>query len=273
MVQGVALPCDVVTRNTLVLPGRREVRGADPCALPRLLFPPSPMPSKRAHPTTRNSNERRLNLRLLTWVAVPTLLLVLGVSQLHRVQIKRNSIALLEQSRRAESNGDLVKAENYLRLFLGYQPNHAEALARYGLIRAVRARSVDDQIQTIQALERALRVDPDRRDVRRRLVDVAMSLKSFAVARMHLEKLLGPHEPGKTDAVRPSTPENGELEYLLGQCAEGEADYKSAARWYKDAVTHAPERIEAYLRLADVLRNPLRDPSTADRVMDAATSD
>jgi len=227
------------------------------------------MPPKQPHPNAPASKKRRFNVRLLISIVVPTILLGVGISQLHRLQIKRNASALLEQAERAESKGDLGKADEYLTLFLGYQPNHAAALAKYALIRAARARTVDDRIQTIRAFERALHVDPDRRDIRRRLVDVAMSLKSFSVAQTHLKKLLDRQEPGNTNQPRTGTLEDGDLEYLLGQCAEAETDYAQAAYWYKDAVAHAPQQIEGYIRLADLLRNRLGDASAADRVMDA----
>ncbi len=230
---------------------------------------PSPMPPKQPRPQTSTAKNKRLNVRLLISLALATILLGAGIARLHRLQIKRNAGALIEQSNRAESKGDLIKAEEYLRLLLGYQPNHAAALAKFGLIRAARARTVDDQIQTIRALEQALSVDPDRRDVRRRLVEVAMSLKWLTVAQTHLETLLGRHEPGSSDQGRQGAPENGELEYLLGQCAEGQKDYAQAADWYKAAVAHAPQQIESHLRLADLLRNRLNDASAADRVMDA----
>ncbi len=46
-------------------------------------------------------------------------------------------------------------------------------------------------------------------------------------------------------------------------------DYAQAADWYKNALADAPQQIECYLRLADLLRNRLSDASAADRVMDA----
>ncbi len=227
------------------------------------------MPPEQPHPKTSTAKNRRLNVRLLISIAVATILLGVGISQLHGLQVKRNAGALIEQSNRAESKGDLIKAEEYLKLFLGYQPDHAAALAKYGLIRAALARTVDDQIQTIRVFEQSLRVDPNRRDIRRRLVDLAMRLKWFPVAETHLKTLLGRPEPGKSDQGGKGMPENGELEYLLGQCAEGEMNYAQAVDWYKDAVAHAPQQIEGYLRLADLLRNRLSDASAADRVMDA----
>jgi tetratricopeptide (TPR) repeat protein len=227
------------------------------------------MSTKPSSPTSPQLKKRRLNIRLMTCIVVPAVLMVVGITQVHSLQIKRNASALLEQSDRAESKGDFAKAEEYLRLYLGYRPKDAKALAKYALTRDARARTVDDRIQTVQALDAALRADPGRRDIRRRLVEVAMSLKSFPVAQMHLKTLLGRQSPGETVPQHQIAAGDGELEYLLGQCAEGETDYASAAGWYKDAVAHAPQQIDGYLRLADVLRNRLSDPIAADRVMDA----
>ncbi len=177
------------------------------------------MPRKKPHPKKNSTPKNRaLNFRLLISFAVATILLGGGIFLLHRVQVKRNAGALIEQSDRADSKGDLQKAAEYLRLFLGYHPNHAAALAKYSLIRATMARTVDDQVQAIGVLEQALRVDPDRRDIRRRLVELAMSLKLHRVAGAHLKTLLGRKQPGNRDQGRKATFENGELEYLLGQC-------------------------------------------------------
>ena len=152
---------------------------------------------------------------------------------------------------------------------MAYQPNHPEALVKFALIQATLARNVEEQTQAIQLLEKALRVSPDRRDVRRRLIAIAMSLKAYQTAEIHLQTQLGRQQPGEPNTRRSRTPENGELEYLLGQCSEAEGDYSLAARWFKDAIADAPEQIDAYLRLAEVFRNRLSDANAADRVMDA----
>ena len=153
-------------------------------------------------PNVRVFKERRLNFLLLAAIVLPTLLLGAGISQLHSFQISRNSHALVAQAERAESNGDLARAQDCLRQFLEFHPNHAEALVKYGLIRAARDRTVDDRKQTIRAFQRALRVDPDRSDIRRRLVGLAMSVKSFAVAETNLKTLLGRRSPTEIDPVR-----------------------------------------------------------------------
>jgi tetratricopeptide (TPR) repeat protein len=213
--------------------------------------------------------KRRLNRRLLIWLVLPTLVVGFGISWLHDLQVRRNAGALLERANRAEGRGDLGKAEEYLRLFLDYEPNHSSALSKYGLILASGARTVDERIRAVLTLEKAIGADPERRDVRRKLVDTDLGLMRFSDAQRHLKVLLGKQNPGEKGAGRKFTPEDGELESLLGQCAEGERDYASAALWYRDAIDHAPQQIDAYIRLADLLRNRLLDVSGADQVMDA----
>ncbi len=121
----------------------------------------------------------------------------------------------------------------------------------------------------IARLERALRLDPARTEVRRQLVDLAMSLEWYFAARIHLRFLLDSgRSVGDPQGGRPGAGE-GELEYLLGICAEGLHDDTTAAQHYQKAISLAPESPDVYVRLAGLLRNRFRDAQRADRVMDA----
>jgi cellulose synthase operon protein C len=213
--------------------------------------------------------KRRLNVRMVTMILTAAILLGLGVHGLHGIQINRKAGALLDRAERAEAQGDLEKAQELLGLFLGFQRKHSGALAKYGLIRALRARSHDDRTQAMRTLEQALHLDPDRPDIRRRVIDLALSLDRYTVAQTHLRVLLRRSQPGAIGASRTSVPDEGELEELMGRCSEGVEDYAKAALWYKDAITHAPDRIAAYVRLSDVSRKRLGDVDGADRTMDA----
>ena len=54
----------------------------------------------------------------------------------------------------------------------------------------------------------------------------------------------------------------------LGQCQEALGRPEKAAASYREAVAHAPDRIDVYSRLARLLRGPLGQPTDADQVMD-----
>ena len=106
------------------------------------------------------------------------------------------------------------------------------------------------------ALEQVLRREPERQDLRRKVARIAIDLGRFADAREHLRLLLK------------SSPDDGELELLLGRCEEGNDHFTEAASWYEKARKHAPEQIDGHVRLAYLLRNRLDQPEGADRVMD-----
>jgi tetratricopeptide (TPR) repeat protein len=215
--------------------------------------------------------KRRLNVRLVICIVVSIFLVGIGIGLLHRVRVKQKVAALLDQADRAESVGDTARAEENLRLFLGYRPDHPIAAAKYGLILASGAQSNDERIRALQVLEHALRLDPDRRDVRRRVVDLALGLGWYNVGQAHLKLLLGQRGPSTQSEGRDPTPEDGELEYLSGLCSERVRDDADAARHYRHAIAHAPRLIDGYVRLALLLRDRLDDASGADCVMDART--
>ncbi len=65
--------------------------------------------------------------------------------------------------------------------------------------------------------------------------------------------------------------------FLMGRCCEAsrsaaikpEDRRAEAVKWYRDAIeNHTPEPIEAYKRLATLLRGQLKQPAEADKVID-----
>ena len=158
---------------------------------------------------------------------------------------------------RAEEGRQAVgRAVEFLKRYLIYAPNDVDALERYGRLLAFRTRTAADRERLLSVYEKILELDAGRNAVRRAAADLAMKQSSFARARKHLEALIH-NEPG-----------DGELDDLLGQCQEALGDAEKAAASYSDAVDHAPDRIDAYTRLARLLRGTLNRPSEADQVMD-----
>ena len=221
---------------------------------------------------------RRLNVRLIVWLVIPTILLAACGYGIYKVQIRRNAKSLMQRAKVAEAAGDLAKAEECLRLFLGYRPDYPPALMSYGLILRSKAKTLDDGLAALQILERALRLEPSARDVRRQTAELAMNLGRYSSAQNHLVTLLGTSEPsgGGDDDVKSKPndrewkPVDGELEYLIAFCSEAEGAHAAAARWYRRAIAHDPQHIDSYVRLAWILRSRLDDPARADKVMDAS---
>ena len=109
--------------------------------------------------------------------------------------------------------------------------------------------------------ERALRLDSEGEDaseIRLQLTRMAIELEQFSAAKLHAEML-----------DRQASPEDGEPKFLLGRCEEGTGQYRKAADLYAEAIKREPTLVEAYPRLANLLRENLNQADQADAIMDA----
>lgn len=205
---------------------------------------------------------RRLNFKLLLGLVIVVVSLGAGVHVLHGLQSTRSATALLHQADFAEKAGDRTKAARYLERYLSYSPGDAVALTRFAkLVLPEDPRSSPvAALSAIKALEKALTVDPELKDDRRKVADLFMKLgrpEDYAAALTHLNVLTA------------SEPDDAELESMRGRCLEDARLYEEAARAYEKARRNDPHRVEAYARLAGLLRRRLNKPTQADRVMDA----
>ena len=70
---------------------------------------------------------------------------------------------------------------------------------------------------------------------------------------------------------KPENQNNGHLQYLMGRCCEDGKNDLEAKKCYEAAIkNNAPEKIEAYQRIATLLRRPdrLNEPDAADQVIE-----
>ena len=203
-----------------------------------------PGPGERSRPP-----EKRLNVKFLAGLLAGATLFVIGMHVIHGFQVKCNAGALLRRTDQAERDGNLQLAVDYLSQYLAFAPADAEALARYGLLLAEPGliKSPKAVQRAYLVLENSLRRSPERQDVRRRAVRLAMDLRRFTEVGEHLTYLLRAH------------PEDGELQVLLGRCHEATREYQQARRAYEAAIGHPPAAIETYGRLASLLRRRAED--------------
>ena len=209
---------------------------------------------------------RKLNVKLFLVLTGASILLAGGVVLCHYLQSGRIAGALLVQAERAEKQSRLDQSVKFLSRYLEFVPEDLEQRARLGRLLASEQLADTPKMRwrAFFVLEDVLRRDPSRDAVRRQLVDLAMDsrLQRYTDAQKNLEKLLE------------STPENGELELLSGRCSEATGQYREAAAQYEKAIQHTPQQVEAYVRLADLLRRRLSQEKAAevaaraDRVMD-----
>src|SRR5262245_36274485 len=181
----------------------------------------------------------KLNLKLITWLLTVALILGIGIHYVHAYQVKRQAGALLRRAERAEAQGQLDRTASYLSQYVAFAPGDHEAMVRYGAALSRLAQSPKARVQALAVLEQILLTDPQELSTRRLAVGLALDLANFADARRHL------------DALHQAQPDDAEVEFLCGVCAEASGQYAEAADWYDKAIEHGPERIEIYVRLAN----------------------
>jgi tetratricopeptide (TPR) repeat protein len=205
---------------------------------------------------------RQVNFKLAAWLLAGTILLGGGVHLLHGFQVKRSAAALLRMAKRAGEQGQLSQELNYLNLYLVHAPRDPDALADYGgalerLGNATTAPKAAAKTLTaaFEKMDLAVGLAPERKDVRRRLVDLGMRIGRFRDANEHLKALLE------------SSPGDAELKHLQGECLAELREFANAKAAYASAIKLAPAQVKSYVRLAWMLREQLNAPAGADKLM------
>jgi tetratricopeptide (TPR) repeat protein len=188
--------------------------------------------------------KRSFNFKFLAILIVAVILVGGGVHALHGMQIRRSATVLLELVDEAEKADDLSKATDYLARYLRLVPDDSKALTRYAELLGSKKLAVSPlaRERALVVTEKALLHAPENRDLRRKAVDLALSLGLFDAAWSHLKIL------------KDSAPDDGEIHLLLGQTEESRGKFEEAREAYMDAIVRAPEQIDGYVRLADLLR-------------------
>jgi len=202
---------------------------------------------------------RNVNARVFSVLLGTALVLGTSIHFLHAHQMRQNASALARQARRALAQGDLGKAASYLERYLTFEPDDTEALAQLGQVCYGLADGPQGRAQALQLLEQVLRREPLRRDLRRRVVSLAIDQYLFHDALGHIEKLL---------ETAPES-EKGELEHLRGWCQDSLGQHEEAVASFRQAVQYAPAQVSSYVLLAEVLGERLGQSEEAGKVMNA----
>lgn len=174
---------------------------------------------------------RKINTRVLVFTILFLGFFATGLHFMHGAQVGRQSGAFLRQAERAkqeERYGDSLK--NYQR-YVNLRPEDTGAMAAYGELlvdtgRIGLARGI---------LEQVLRREPDRADLRRKLVEVLIAIGRPGDAALQLEAHLLPGAP--TDA---------ELLKLLANCQFALNKHAEALATTVKILEASPNDLEAY---------------------------
>jgi tetratricopeptide (TPR) repeat protein len=201
--------------------------------------------------------KRKLNHKVLILLLAGVVVLGISVHFLHAAQVRRNAHCLLEQATKLEAANKPFDAAFFLGLYLKRSPSDREARARNALLHVRLARTARELESVYQNLDSLLLDQPDRDDLRRAAIQLAMSreLGHYSEARLHLHHLF----EKQPDA---------ELEILLARSWIGDKDFVKAEALLAAATKREPTRPDGYLLRARILRDALGKPDMADLVMD-----
>jgi cellulose synthase operon protein C len=191
-------------------------------------------------------------------------LIVVTVGVIQRFQVDRLARSVAERADAAANDGEFEKAAKLYKEHLVVVPDDAEIQVKYADMLLKGTPSPQKQATALERYADVLRRFPGREDVRRRQMELkfAMGRLTDAGAAADLQILL----------TLPQNKTDGNLLFLMGRCCEEGKNDVEAKRWYEEAIEHdSPRKVEAYQRLATLLRRPdrLSDPKAADQVVDA----
>jgi predicted Zn-dependent protease len=214
----------------------------------------------------------RINFRFALYLILAVAAVATGAHFLHAYQVSRNAENLRQRAEQLQEQGDLSKAADYLGQYLGMNPTDVAVQAQYGLLMANDqvAKTPQSKYRALLTLEKVLVRKPDERDVRRRAVQVAMDIGYYAGARDNLLYLLPTKSLPKDKNGWPKDPE---IALKLAQCLDALSDLKSARFAYENAITVVPHDLDAYARLAALLRLRTDDVLTSEETAKETAKD
>ncbi len=225
---------------------------------------------------------RSVNVPLLITLLVLGAVVAGGGYALHRYQMKRNAGVFLQQAEKARERLEQGAAteeqyksmvEDVLRQYNSYlalRPDDTAALEAMGdFLMAQRQWPA-----AADTFERLLRYDADRDDIRRRLVQVSIDMG--ARQRMHPDpterarrsaRWFGTARQHLIDYLLKSRPNDAELLEWAGRCEESLGNDDQAAEYWRRAIAADPQYVDAYTRLAGLLRKNPRETKQADELI------
>ena len=202
------------------------------------------VPQSAPRRTTPPKTVARLNRKLIIFTVIGLVLGGAGIHGLHAVMVDRNAGGILERADRAEEQGDLAEASRLLSQYLRFRPNDLDALQRHALMVHHPDNPQATARRVSRSIEKILREDPSRSELRKPLSEAAMSLGRFSDAEFHLDELLK-DQPDDAGLIR--------LKALAHAAQSGNTKRREAAELFIAAIALAPKSVDAYAELAALL--------------------
>lgn len=192
-----------------------------------------------------------------------------GVFAANRFQVRRNADGIRSLARAAADRGDHGEAGKLYANYLNFQPKDIDALVEYaGIVKAETELNPKAVRSLAEIYERLLRVAPERQEERKKLVELYLNGNYAEGARDHIEYLL--------DADRGGAPNDPTLLGQLAACDVWANRPEAAAESLRKAVATKAAPADAYLALADLLKDRVRSKEAAEesaKVLDQLLAD
>ena len=168
-------------------------------------------------------------------------------------QAERDAATAEARNTTASAGKAAENAIQHYRRYLAFVPGDVGVRADYGRLLV----SVGAFAQANSQLERVLREGGGDDETRKMLVDVAMRLGLYPSAEHHLSILLDKAEN-----------KDGALLEKLGSCQLLRGEYEKAKESLESAIKNSPNQLTSYWLLAEVLRDRLKNPEAARKIVD-----
>ena len=226
---------------------------------------------------------KRLNVKLLLILVVAVVALSTGVAVVHAIQMNRNSDSLLKRAESAKTAGDKSQAIFYFRRYLSYKQQDIERYAEYAMLTGTIAENPNATPQeygiALKELQNVLLNDRSRRDVhlsdktrnevRRKLIDLEMGTHQTQL--MAAAKTLLLEMKAKGDTTPEDDMKLAKCQVALGNYSdavkllESMIGYNTETKKFDDKKAILPNEVDAYITLANLLREKISDSEMADR--------
>ncbi len=227
---------------------------------------------------------RRVNFKFLLLLILAAMVVGGGLLLVRRLQVSRNAGGKRELARQKLEEGKTAQAMELLAQYVALRPDDNEGFAEYSKLLLGRATAPDatrnDVARAFNALETAVRRNPNDDDLRRQLAEFQLRIGRSTDAREHLEVLekrqAGGSQAGGEDRhdtaqdirLLKATSYLGSNEFEeAAQIAAEIVGYDLESRQFRDdvAVTAAPG--DAYIMLAAILQERLSAAADARAVL------
>ena len=233
---------------------------------------------------------QRINHRLVVVLIVATLAGIGAVAGLHRFNVVRNAESILDRARERRDEGRSAEAAGFYTRYLALRPSDGVAQAELAimLLEGVNAGNTNRAavLNTYNALEAAVRQNPDDDSLREKLGRFLLRVGSPIEAKQHFSAILDRRLRGDGKSPTPGADASDDassdavINLLFAQACAGAGEYDEASRVTAkligyDPVTKIfdtsfealPDCADAYVLLSDLLERRFKDKDSATKVI------